>query len=134
MATRTTKAGSRKKGTGKSGASGRKSSKKAQTSGGGLSALLYAALFLTLTAVSCTAASLPSEGRIAALAQEFPQTTSLMEARKREAAREGMALDLVHRPVPLERISPFLINALVASEDARFFKHEGVDWKEMEAG
>lgn len=138
MATRTTKAGGKKtapkKAAGASGKSGsRGAQKKKQAPEGILSSLIYAAVFLVLTAASCSAASLPSDGRISALAKEFPATTSLMESRKREAAREGVSLEVIHKPVPLERISPFLINALVASEDARFFKHEGVDWKEMEA-
>lgn len=34
--------------------------------------------------------------------------------------------------VPLERISPHLIKAVVLSEDARFCSHWGVDWKSME--
>lgn len=33
-----------------------------------------------------------------------------------------------HRWVPLERIAPSLIRAVVASEDARFCSHAGIDW------
>jgi len=32
---------------------------------------------------------------------------------------------------PLERISPFLPQAVIASEDNRFCEHAGFDWKEM---
>ncbi len=32
------------------------------------------------------------------------------------------------RPVPLEDISPYLAQAVIASEDARFCQHDGVDW------
>lgn len=35
------------------------------------------------------------------------------------------------RWVPLERISPELIRAVVASEDARFCSHHGIDWEEI---
>lgn len=31
--------------------------------------------------------------------------------------------------VPYERISPWVIRALIATEDARFFEHAGIDWK-----
>lgn len=34
--------------------------------------------------------------------------------------------------VPLERISPHLAAAVIASEDARFFAHHGLDWTEIE--
>jgi len=34
--------------------------------------------------------------------------------------------------VPLERISPQLIAAVIASEDARFCRHAGVDWQAVE--
>ncbi|MHA1164183.1 MAG: monofunctional biosynthetic peptidoglycan transglycosylase [Alphaproteobacteria bacterium] len=39
---------------------------------------------------------------------------------------------LKHRWVPLEKISPHLVSAVVTSEDARFCRHRGVDWGEME--
>ncbi len=35
------------------------------------------------------------------------------------------------RPVPLSAISPFIQNAVIASEDARFFSHIGVDFLAM---
>ena len=33
--------------------------------------------------------------------------------------------------VPLRRISPHLVHAAVASEDARFYEHHGIDWVEL---
>ena len=33
---------------------------------------------------------------------------------------------------PLERISPHARHAVVAAEDARFYQHDGFDWKEIE--
>lgn len=35
--------------------------------------------------------------------------------------------------VPLERISPHLVSAVVMSEDARFCRHSGVDFRELDA-
>ncbi|WP_395697378.1 monofunctional biosynthetic peptidoglycan transglycosylase [Methylocella sp.] len=35
--------------------------------------------------------------------------------------------------VPLERISPYLPAAVIASEDAKFCRHHGVDWGELRA-
>lgn len=37
-----------------------------------------------------------------------------------------------HKWVPLEKISPNLVRAVVTSEDARFCRHWGVDWAEVE--
>jgi monofunctional glycosyltransferase len=34
--------------------------------------------------------------------------------------------------VPLSRISPHLVRAVVAAEDASFFQHEGFDWQGIE--
>ncbi|WP_020568461.1 transglycosylase domain-containing protein [Neolewinella persica] len=33
--------------------------------------------------------------------------------------------------VPLERISPYVINALIATEDSRFFEHQGIDLRAL---
>ena len=37
-----------------------------------------------------------------------------------------------HEQVPLKRISTHLQHAAVASEDARFYKHHGIDWQQVE--
>lgn len=51
-----------------------------------------------------------------------------MERRKRQLEREGKDTSLEWRPVPLSRISPSFQRAVIVAEDARFWKHEGVDW------
>ena len=116
---------------------GAKKKRRADSSGGeggGLfGRLCWAALFVALTWASCEVASLPSSQAIAALGGRFPQKTSLMRTREREAARRGAPLELIHKPVAFEAMSPLLVQALVASEDARFFQHEGVDWREVQA-
>ncbi len=50
-----------------------------------------------------------------------------MEARKAKLRREGKSDALDRRPVPLRAISPFLVKAVLAAEDARFYEHWGVD-------
>jgi monofunctional glycosyltransferase len=35
--------------------------------------------------------------------------------------------------VPMERIAPVLAKTVIASEDARFCSHRGVDWRELQA-
>jgi monofunctional biosynthetic peptidoglycan transglycosylase len=54
-----------------------------------------------------------------------------MDQRRAEATRSGRAFRPDYRPVPLDRISPRLARAVVASEDASFFGHAGFDWDEI---
>ncbi|HEY2029315.1 MAG TPA: monofunctional biosynthetic peptidoglycan transglycosylase [Myxococcales bacterium] len=68
--------------------------------------------------------SLPS---VAALEKTNPKTTALIEARAAEAREHGRAARRNQHWVPLGRISPWLVNAVVNSEDARFYLHDGID-------
>ena len=43
--------------------------------------------------------------------------------------REAFAHGLARQSVPLDRIAPALLRAVIAAEDARFFEHHGVDWE-----
>jgi monofunctional biosynthetic peptidoglycan transglycosylase len=54
--------------------------------------------------------------------------TPLMLIRLAEQRSEGKPLRLEKSWRPLERISPRLAEAVVASEDQRFFQHHGFDW------
>src|SRR5438067_11012289 len=56
-----------------------------------------------------------------------PSTTALIEARAEEARKQGRAARRNQHWVPLTRISPWLQLAVVHSEDARFFEHDGID-------
>ena len=67
----------------------------------------------------------------APLAGRFPASTALMDQRRAEAERESRRFRPDYRPVSLDRISPLLVRAVVASEDASFFGHSGFDWDEM---
>jgi monofunctional glycosyltransferase len=71
---------------------------------------------------------LPSRGDVRALASSRPKTTSLMRQREREAEAKGRRWHPDLRWIPLELVSRNLIQAVVASEDQRFFEHHGVDW------
>ncbi len=61
-----------------------------------------------------------------------PATTAFMDLRAREAASAGRTPAKVQRWVPYERISPYLKRAVLVTEDAAFFSHEGIDFDEME--
>jgi len=43
--------------------------------------------------------------------------------------RNAFAFGVTKQWVDLDRISPALVRAVIAAEDARFFEHHGVDWE-----
>jgi monofunctional biosynthetic peptidoglycan transglycosylase len=63
------------------------------------------------------------------LAKHNPKETALIEARRIEAREKGRTLRPQWAWVPMSRISPYLQRAVVATEDASFFEHEGFDWE-----
>jgi monofunctional biosynthetic peptidoglycan transglycosylase len=95
--------------------------------------ILLALLALSAAYAVYVAAGLPSRAQVRALATANPGTTALMRQRDEEALRAG-------RPrrrralvwVPLQRVSRNLIRAVLASEDQRFFGHDGVDWEAIQ--
>ena len=95
--------------------------------------LLWAVFFVALTWLSCEISSLPSHGEIARLSTAFPEETALMRTRQRQARRASADLQMLHEPIEFEAMSPLLVQALIASEDARFFAHRGIDWREIKA-
>ena len=58
--------------------------------------------------------------------------TPLMFIRLAEQQSRGDKLQLHHRWVSLEKISPYLPQAVMASEDQRFLMHHGFDFKAIE--
>lgn len=62
------------------------------------------------------------------LARANPETTAFIELRRTSAHAEGRPFHLRWRWRRLDEISPFLRHAVIDSEDARFWEHEGVDW------
>jgi monofunctional biosynthetic peptidoglycan transglycosylase len=66
---------------------------------------------------------------VASLAKRNPETTALIEARMAEARAKDpdAAADRVW--VPLSEIAPTLQYAVIVSEDASFYFHEGFDWE-----
>ncbi len=58
--------------------------------------------------------------------------TPLMFIRVAQQASAGQKLTLHHHWVPLDRITPSLSTAVMASEDAHFLEHHGFDYKAIE--
>ena len=87
-------------------------------------------LFLILIGAICVwliyeAVTFP---RISALRTEDPVTTSMIEYRLSEARAAGREPRKFMIWMPIDQISPNLIRAVLAGEDARFFAHNGFDW------
>jgi monofunctional biosynthetic peptidoglycan transglycosylase len=70
--------------------------------------------------------------RISRLRTENPVTTSLIEARAKEAQARGQELKRQQYWVTLDRISPNLQRAVVAGEDTNFTTHNGFDYKAIQ--
>ncbi|MDE7455808.1 MAG: monofunctional biosynthetic peptidoglycan transglycosylase [Prevotella sp.] len=58
--------------------------------------------------------------------------TPLMFIRLGQQVKAGETLKMHHHWVPLDKISPSLPTAVMASEDARFLEHHGFDYKAIE--
>jgi len=77
-------------------------------------------------------AGLPSRAEVRRLATGNPDKTSVMRQREEEARRAGQAPRVQQSWAPVSRMSRHLIHAVLASEDQKFFGHEGVDWDAVE--
>jgi monofunctional biosynthetic peptidoglycan transglycosylase len=65
------------------------------------------------------------------LIKENPKGTAMMGFRAEQAKQKGQRARRLWRRVPLSRISPYLIQAVLIAEDDKFFEHEGFDWESM---
>jgi len=67
------------------------------------------------------------------LRRDRPESTAFMRIREREAKAAGKPVRFVHRWVPYSRISPTLVRAVLVTEDAGFWTHDGIDYDELRA-
>jgi len=67
------------------------------------------------------------------LATNNPTTTAFMELRIRGAADAGRKFQIRHRWVPYNQISANLRRAVIVTEDAAFYDHDGIDLNELKA-
>lgn len=71
---------------------------------------------------------------VRALATTNPTTTAFMELRVREARADGREkFQIRHRWVPYGQISSLLTRAVLVTEDAGFYDHDGIDLVELKA-
>jgi monofunctional biosynthetic peptidoglycan transglycosylase len=69
---------------------------------------------------------------VSRLKKENPKKTSFMEYREKEWKQKGKKYRIIQRWVPLSRISPYLIKAVLIAEDDKFWSHEGFDYEAMQ--
>lgn len=69
---------------------------------------------------------------ISKLKKENPVKTSFMNYREKEAKEKGRRYRIRHQWVPLKRISPYLVKAVLIAEDDKFRRHEGFDYEAIQ--
>lgn len=68
---------------------------------------------------------------VSSLTTTNPPTTAFIELRRAQALQNGIDFDLQWDWVPLSKISPYLIHALIYSEDVTFWTHGGIEWNSI---
>ncbi len=66
---------------------------------------------------------------MARLKTQNPKTTSFIQYRLAQWKAQGKKHSLTQQWVPLSQISPNLVNAVIISEDDKFWQHKGFDWQ-----
>ncbi|MGE5315474.1 MAG: monofunctional biosynthetic peptidoglycan transglycosylase [Acidobacteriota bacterium] len=92
---------------------------------------LKTALYAVLALVLLQYVMLPNNS-LQDLRKGNPGETALMKQRESEAASDGKPYSIQQQWVPISRISPHLVHAVITSEDGTFYEHAGIDWYELE--
>jgi monofunctional biosynthetic peptidoglycan transglycosylase len=93
-----------------------------------LGALFLALAALLFSPVAIISFRLPD---VKSLRHQNPENTALMKERAEEAIAEGRTFRKEQQWVPLSRVSPYLQDAVIVTEDATFYTHGGFDWEEI---
>ena len=70
---------------------------------------------------------------VTSLAKENPKTTAFQQLRIAEAREAGRKFSIRQQWLPYRQISPLLRRAVIVTEDAAFFDHDGIDLDEIRA-
>ncbi|MEI6153053.1 MAG: transglycosylase domain-containing protein, partial [Deltaproteobacteria bacterium] len=82
-------------------------------------------IIIALVAVAGYYAFYPDVSR---LKKENPKKTSFMEYREEEWRQQGKKIRIQKKWVSLSNISPYLIKAVLITEDDKFWSHQGFDF------
>jgi monofunctional biosynthetic peptidoglycan transglycosylase len=85
---------------------------------------------VAFSCASYTAITLPD---VRPLRTVRPETTAFINLRADEARALGKASRRDQRWLPYRQISPTLVRAVIMTEDAAFWSHDGVDYDELRA-
>lgn len=92
---------------------------------------VYAGIVIGAVVVLALGAFVLTLPDVSSLAGTNPRTTALMEQRASEAKPKGNSRVSRRDWVPLSRIAPHAVLAVVTMEDDRFWRHDGFDFVEM---
>ncbi|MDZ7374306.1 MAG: monofunctional biosynthetic peptidoglycan transglycosylase [candidate division KSB1 bacterium] len=95
------------------------------------SALFRTALILLGVVALALAALWISVPDVSNLNKGNPRATALMLYREEQARKSHRRPRRVWFWVPLSRISPYLVHAVLIAEDDKFFQHRGFDWESI---
>jgi monofunctional biosynthetic peptidoglycan transglycosylase len=69
---------------------------------------------------------------VSKLKREYPKKTALMEYREKQSREKGKKFKPYQIWVPLSKISPCLVKAVLIAEDDKFWRHEGFDYEAIQ--
>ncbi len=69
---------------------------------------------------------------VSKLQKENPAKTAFMKYREKEWERTGKKYRISQTWVPISRLSPYIIKAVLIAEDDKFWKHEGFDYEAIQ--
>lgn len=69
---------------------------------------------------------------VSALEKKRPAKSAFMEYRERQWQKAGLKKRIRQEWVPLSRISPYAVKAVIISEDDKFWSHEGFDFEAIQ--
>ncbi len=96
---------------------------------GRISSLL---LFFFILSILLAVFYLIAMPNVSSLKKRNPQKTAFMEYREKEKKSKGQHYNTIQIWVPLSKISPYLIKAVVIAEDDKFWRHEGFDYESIQ--
>ena len=87
---------------------------------------------LLLLAIACGVAYYCIYPDVSRLKKQNPRKTALMEIREEEWKEQGKKLVIRQKWVPLSRMSPYVVKAVLIAEDDKFWSHSGFDLDAMQ--